>query len=216
MGRYSSEPFESTTEISNIKPTFQLPNDWPNTFLKPIVAFDLNGVIIEDTVLYGPQSIKIIPDVLDAIRTIRLKGYKVFILSDQPSISKGLNTPQHVDAAFQEIMKQFGQAGILSIDGFFYNTSEMKEDEYAKPNLGMVKRAESEITKGSARFKDGWYVGDSLVDLKFADKIGAKPILVKTGNFQSTLEQLDKFVYKELKQKTKIYNSMLEFSNSLP
>jgi histidinol phosphatase-like enzyme len=78
----------------------------------------------------------------------------------------------------------------------------------------MVKKAESETAKGS-KFKDGWYVGDSLIDLKFADRMGAKPVLIKSGNYQQTLEQLEKFTYRELKRKTKIYNNLLDFANIL-
>ena len=210
MGRYSTElvgpPPGQTSNVPMV--------GWPGTFNKPIVALDLNGLIIEDVPLLNAQSIKIIPGVLEAIRIIRLKGHKLFILSDQPDILKGKTTQQNIDVCFQEMMKIFGQAGIFSIDGFYFNTSDLKEDEYAKPNLGMVKRAESEAAKGS-KFKDGWYVGDSLIDLKYADKMGAKPILIKSGNYQQTLEQLEKFTYRELKGKTKIYNTLLEFANSL-
>lgn len=235
MGRYSTEPAgpppQGSGHSCGMPPGYaqqQVPHSggWPTSFPKPVIGLDLNGLLIDDTVLMGPQSIRVLPGVLDAVRIMRQKGHKVFILSDQPSISKGLNTAQNVDSAFQELMKQFGQAGIFSIDGFLYNTSDMKDDEFAKPNLGMVKRAENEVLRTMAskgddealrgvRFKDGWYVGDSFVDLKFADKIGSTPVLVKTGNYKQALEQLDKFTYKDIKEKTKVFNSLLDFANSL-
>ena len=231
MGRYSTDvagpppaaPSSPLPQCPFGQPSYSMPQagvpqtpaGWPTSFPKPIVALDLNGVIIEDTVLKGSDSVRVLPGVLDAIRTIRLKGYKLFILSDQPSISKGLNTPSNIEASFQHLMSVFGQAGIFSIDGFLYNTSEIKDDEFAKPNLGMVKRAEREMIK-NARFKDGWYVGDSMVDLKFADKMESIPVLVKTGNHIDALEQLDRFTYKDIKSKTKVFNTLLEFANYLP
>jgi len=189
---------------------------WPTTFNKPMVGLDLNGTIIEDINITGAESVKLLPTVLEAIRSIRLKGYKVFILSDQPGITKGYTSEKNIQSAFQELMRIFGQAGIISIDGFLHNTSDIKNDEFAKPNLGMVKRAENEVLKGSTKFKDGWYVGDSLIDLKYADKMQAKPVLIKTGNYQHAITQLEKFTYRNLKSKTKIYNSLSEFASSLP
>ena len=210
MGRYIAElAGPAPGQATNMSPT-----GWPTVFNKSIVALDLNGLIVEDVPLIDPQSIKVIPGVLEAIKIIRLKGHKLFILSDQPNILKGKTTQQNIDLCYQELMKIFGQFGIFSIDGFYYNSSDLKEDEYAKPNLGMVKRAETEASKGS-KFKDGWYVGDSLIDLKFADRMGAKPVLIKSGNYQQTLEQLEKFTYRKLKNKTKIYNNLLEFANNL-
>lgn len=211
MGRFTSVPAAEVEQQSSNN----FNSSWPAVFNKPVIGLDLNGLIVEDKLLTGASAVEVIPEVLDAIRIMRLKGHKVFILSDQPDISKGKITSDNIDESFQQLMQIFGQAGIMSIDGFLYNTSDIKEDDFAKPNIGMVKRAEKEIFKGSVKFKDGWYVGDSLVDLKFADKMGARPILIKTGNYEHALEQLEKFTYKDLKQKTKIYNSLLEFANTL-
>lgn len=224
MGRYSTAPAGPAPAINSSGAghypasigTGSTYLNWPVKFEKPVIGIDLNGTIVEDTLILGPECIKILTGALEGIKTMRLKGYKVVILSDQPGIAAGKITSSNIDSAFQELMKQFGQAGIASIDGFLYNTSEIKEDDFAKPNLGMVKRAEKEILKDKARFKDGWYVGDSLVDLKFADKMGARPILIKTGKSQTAIEQLEKFTYKELKAKTKIFNTLLEFAQTLP
>lgn len=222
MGRYSTEPAGPAPVVSPSGPgTFQIPNSspsyltWPGKFEKSVIGIDLNGTIIEDNLLTGPESIKVLPGAIDGIRIMRLKGYKVVILSDQPDISTGKITSANIDSAFAELMKQFGQGGIQSIEGFLYNMSEMKEDDFAKPNLGMVRRAEKEILKDKAKFKNGWYVGDSLVDLKFADKMGANPVLVRSGKSQHALEQLEKFTYKDLKSKTKIFQDLHQFAISL-
>jgi hypothetical protein len=112
MGRYIVElagpPPGQETNMS--------PIGWPTVFNKPIVALDLNGLIVEDVPLIDAQSIKIIPGVLEAIKIIRQKGHKLFILSDQPNILKGKTTQQNIDACFQELMQIFGQAGIFSIE----------------------------------------------------------------------------------------------------
>jgi len=205
MGRYSTEP---------VAPAPRNHGNWPTTFDKPIVGLDLSGTIVEDTPLRSPSDVSVIPNVLDAIRMIRQKRHRVIILSDQPQIGEGLITPQNIDECFQSLMKIFGEAGIQSIDGFLYNTSNHKHDEYAKPNTGMVERAENELIR-DAKFKNGWYVGDSFIDLKFADRMGAKPVLIKTGNYQEALEKLEKHTYRKLKNKTLIYDTLLDFANDL-
>lgn len=206
MGRYSTEPVAPRASGAQ--------GDWPTTFDKPIVGLDLNGTIVEDRTPRDPSAVSVIPNVLDAIRTIRKKRHRLIILSDQPEINEGVITPQNIDDSFQSLMKIFGEAGIQSIDGFLYNTSNHKSDEYAKPNTGMVERAERELIR-DARFKNGWYVGDSFVDLKFADRMGAKPVLVKTGNYEEALEKLEKHTYRKLKNKTLVYDTLLDFANDL-
>jgi len=211
MGRYSVDDIKNKGE-GQTSPGFS--GDWPTTFDKPVVGIDLNGVILENNITPNPRDLIVLPKVLEAIRSIRLKGHKFVILSDQANISKNLITPIDVDNNFQSLMKIFGEAGIQSIDGFMYNTSNHKHDEYAKPNTGMVERAENELIR-DAKFKNGWYVGDSFVDLKFADRMGAKPVLVKTGNYQEALEKLEKHTYRKLKNKTLVYDTLLDFANDL-
>jgi len=207
MGRYSSDQISfSSSNDSN--------NQWPTTFNKEVVAIDLNGVIVKDTPLRGPDDIEVLPSVLEAIKKIRQKQHKLVVLSDQPCIGKGIISAENIDESFNHLMKIFGEYGIQSIDGFLYNTSSQKEDYFAKPNIGLGKRAEDELLFGS-KIKNGWYVGDSLVDLKFADKMGAKPVLINTGDYQNALDKLDLYTYRKLKSKTLVYNSLLDFANSI-
>lgn len=78
----------------------------------------------------------------------------------------------------------------------------------------MFKRAENEIIRGE-KFKNGWFVGHNIKDAKAADKIGAVPVIVRTGNGEETLSKLDTFANKDLLKKTKIFNNLLEFAESL-
>jgi D-glycero-D-manno-heptose 1,7-bisphosphate phosphatase len=190
------------------------PPGWPTVFPKPIVGLDLNGVIIEDRILNNPGNVVPLPGALEGIRTLRLKGYKLGILSDQPGISNGQMTTQSMDSSIQQLMQIFGNGGIFSIDGVLYNTSSLPQDEYAKPNTGMMNRMQNE-SGGQVNFKKGWYVGDSIDDLKMADRAGAKPVLVLTGNGNSTLKELDRHSNKDLKKKTLVFNNLLDFANSL-
>lgn len=195
---------------SSNQPVYQQPT-------KCVVGLDRDGIIniIPDKGYVKTQDeLRLYDGVLDAIKIIRSKGYQTTIISDQPYIAKGQMTQWDVDSVNSRLMEVFGQAGITSIEGLYYNTSDAKEDTYAKPNPGMFRRAESEIP--TVDFSNGYYVGDSLVDLKSAVKVKAKPVLIRSGNGAETEKLLDKFTNQELKKKARIYSSLLEFAMDLP
>ena len=207
------------TQEPSQQPQQELPPDWPTVFPKSIVGLDRDGVINVDKGHYitDPEDFEVYPESLAAIHKLRIKCYKVVILTNQWGIIKGLQTHGQVEAVHQRMFEIFGQAGIYTIDGLFYSESSLKEDMYAKPNLGMFHRAEKEIFGGKTRFKDkGFYVGDKMSDLKAAERIGATPILVRTGHGVDTEGKLKKFSKEKLRKKTKVFDNLLQFVDRLP
>jgi len=117
-----------------------------------------------------------------------------------------------VESIHMRLFELLGQSGCMSLDGLLYNTSAKKNDIFAKPNTGMMKRSTSQF---NMNWKEGWYVGDDIDDLKMAEKGGSKPILVMTGKGNQTLKKLNLFTNKELKKKVKIFPNLLSFAQSL-
>ena len=183
---------------------------------KCVVGLDRDGVINRDlgTYCYKIEDFDPIPGSLDAIATLRRKGYKIAIITDQGGIEKGIYTQEQVDTLHEHMLKLLGEAGCFSIDAIYYSASSRKEDPFAKPNTGMFKRCEKEIK--DIKFKEGYYVGDKIKDLKAAMNIGARPVLVRTGYGYETEKELNRYAHKELKRRTLIYNDLLEFVESLP
>jgi D-glycero-D-manno-heptose 1,7-bisphosphate phosphatase len=179
------------------------------------VGLDRDGTINRDlgTYVTQPDDLFPIPGSLEAIAMIRDKGYNVVILTNQAGIMKKMMTPVDVDAVHPRLLDLLGNVGCRSINGIYYSTSNLKEDIYAKPNVGMFKRAESELR---VKFKGGYYVGDKISDLKAADKIHAQPILVKSGYGEETLKKLDTFANRDLKKKTQVFTNLWAFAESLP
>jgi D-glycero-D-manno-heptose 1,7-bisphosphate phosphatase len=181
---------------------------------KPVIGIGRDGIINHcDDYVCRPEMFRPIAKSLEAVALMRSKGYKIVIVHNQPGISKGLFNPQDVDSVHQHMLKLLGEAGCPSIDAIYYSTSSLKEDDYAIPNTGMFKRCERE--NPHIDFSKGWYVGDCINDLKVAQKISSKPILVRTGKGAEAEANLNKFSYKELKKKTEIFNSLYDFANSL-
>lgn len=188
------------------------PEDWPKEFKTGVIGIDRDGVINEwKNVIKRHEDVKWIPGSLEAIRTLRLKGYHVMMFSDQP-IMKGLIKPEEVDKIMNTFyMREFGQNGIFSIDGFLYNTSNDPRDMYSKPNTGMFTKME-QMHKIS--IKGGYYVGDTIEDVKMAQNGGAKPVLVRTGFGAKTEKENFKGINTKYKD-VQIFDNLLDFANSL-
>ena len=188
-------------------------DDWPKEFPKEVIGIDRDGVINEwKNVIKKHEDVRWITGSLEAIRTLRLKGYKVMIFSDQPNVMKGLIKPDEIDKIMNTFyMREFGLNGIFSIEGFLYNTSDDPRDQFAKPNTGMFQRME-QMHKVS--IEGGYYVGDTLDDIKMAQNGGAKPVLVRTGFGAKTEKENFKGINNKYKD-VQIFDNLLDFANSL-
>jgi D-glycero-D-manno-heptose 1,7-bisphosphate phosphatase len=182
---------------------------------KCVIGLDRDGVINRDlgTYCYKIEDFEPIPGSVDAVATLRRKGYKIVIITDQGGIEKGIYTQSDVDTVHNHMLELFGKAGCSSIDGIYYSASSRKEDMYAKPNTGMIKRCEKEIP--DIKFKEGYYVGDKMKDLKAAMNMGARPVLVRTGYGIETEKELEKFTYRKIKHRTVIFDTLADFVESL-
>jgi D-glycero-D-manno-heptose 1,7-bisphosphate phosphatase len=189
------------------------PNDWPTEFPNGMIGIDRDGVINEwKNVIKRYEDVRWIPGSLEAIRTLRLKGYQIMMFSDQPNIMKGLLKAEEVDKIMNNFyMTEFGKNGIFSIDGFLYNTSDDSRDPFAKPNTGMFQRMEQMY---KVNIKGGYYVGDTIEDVKMAQNGGAKPVLVRTGFGSKTEKENFKGINSKYKD-VQIFDNLLDFANSL-
>ena len=225
MGRYKSKQpptqpvqFPTSTPNNGGSPSQQMgmppqpTADWPTTFNGPVIGIDRDGVINEwKNIIKRYEDVKFINGSLEAIKQLRLKGHRVVLFSDQPNISRGLMSDQDVNNLQGFYMQNFGAAGILSIDGFYYNQSDNIQDPYAKPNIGMLDRATREM---NVNFKKGYYVGDTIEDIKMAQKAGAKPILVRTGKGAKTEKEHLKGINNKYND-VQVFDNLLAFVGSL-
>lgn len=182
---------------------------------KFVIGIDRDGTINEDigTYVSRPEQFQPIPGSLEAIADLRKKGYQITIITNQGGIDKGIMSQQDVDTVHQYMLDLLGKAGCPSIDGIYYSTSGNRKDPYAKPNTGMFKECEKH--NPSIKFSQGFFVGDKISDLKAAVKIGARPVLVRTGYGLDTEKELNKFTYRDIKNKTYVFDSLADFASQL-
>ena len=182
---------------------------------KCVVGLDRDGVINRDrgTYTWKVEDFEPIEGSLEAMAELRRKGHKIVVITDQGGIEKGIYTQQDVDTLHEHMLKLLGEAGCFSIDAIYYSASSRKEDPFAKPNTGMFKRCEKEFP--DIKFKEGYYVGDKIKDLKAAIRMGARPILVRTGYGLETEKDLNKWTYRDIKRRTKVFDTLADFVRTL-
>jgi D-glycero-D-manno-heptose 1,7-bisphosphate phosphatase len=202
------------TQSSN--PTIRWSSDVPklikNFSNRVVIGLDRDGVINKDlgTYVTSIDDFEPLPNSLEAIASLRRLGFKIAIITNQGGIEKGLMTSDDVDKIHMHMLDLLGKAGCSSIDAIYYSVSSRKSDMFAKPNLGMFKRCEKE--NPTIKFNKGYFVGDKMSDLKAAHKIGATPILVRTGYGLETELELKKFTYRDIRNKTIIFDDLNSFA----
>src|SRR5258708_7489504 len=139
------------------------------------VFFDRDGTLMEDAHYCGdPALVRVYPGVREAIRRLREEGFRVFVVSNQSGIGRGLITEEQYRAVQEEFLRQAGE-----IDGSYYCADAPGvPSTRRKPEPGMVLEAAAEhgIELGAS-----WFVGDKALDVECGRRAGTKTIQVMTG-----------------------------------
>jgi len=152
-----------------------------------LIVLDRDGVINRDVdgPVISPMLWEPIDGSLDAIARLNHAGYQVAVATNQSGIARGMMTVHDLHDVHKKMHEQVTQAGGSIDTVVFCPHSESDECDCRKPAPGMLytlsERLHVDLTKVSV-------VGDSLRDIQAAMAAAAKPVLVKTGKGQRTLE----------------------------
>lgn len=147
------------------------------------VAFlDRDGVVNEypgdGEYVKNWKEFKFIPGSTEGIKNLHRYGFKIFIISNQAGVAKGIYRQKDLDKINKKMQSHFKKNGV-SLSGV-YCCTHLAEDNCTcrKPKIGLLDRAVSEL---GANPQVSFFIGDSFVDMKAARSFGAKPILVLSG-----------------------------------
>ncbi len=152
-----------------------------------LIVLDRDGVINHDVdgPIVSPIAWEPIEGSLDAIARLTHSGYQVAVATNQSGLARGVLTIHDLHAIHQKMHEQVTQAGGRIDTVVFCPHSDSDECDCRKPAPGMLytlsERLNIDLTKVSV-------VGDSLKDIQAAMAAAAKPVLVKTGKGERTLE----------------------------
>ena len=141
------------------------------------VFFDRDGTLMEDVHYCGdPAKVRLYPGVAPALRDLKRAGYRLFIVTNQSGIGRGLITEEQYHAVQREFLRQLGED---LIDGsYFCPDSPGVPSTRRKPEPGMLLEAAAEHGIDLAR---SWMVGDKAADVECGRRAGARTVLVLTG-----------------------------------
>lgn len=151
-----------------------------------IVILDRDGVINfdSDEFIKTPEEWVPIPLSLEAIAKLNQAGFTVFIASNQSGIARGLfglNTLEKIHQKMHDaLLKKDGKIEKI----YFCPHSPGDHCSCRKPLPGMLKQLASDY---DISLKKAYVVGDSFRDIEAGLSLGAKTILVKTGNGEKAL-----------------------------
>jgi D-glycero-D-manno-heptose 1,7-bisphosphate phosphatase len=150
-----------------------------------LVVLDRDGVINEDSrdFIKSPAEWRPLAGSLEAIAALNRGGYRVVVVSNQSGVGRGLLTEEALTQIHARMTASVNDAH-GSLAGIYYCPHHPDAGcECRKPKTALLRRAERELGVSLAGVP---FVGDRFSDLDAADAVGARAILVRTGNGAET------------------------------
>ena len=120
-----------------------------------------------------------LPNALEAIREITQFGFRIFVVTNQAGISRGIFTEQQLTEIHRKMLNEIEDAGGL-IENIYYCPHHPDAGcGCRKPKPGMLLQAGHEYDIDMSK---SFFIGDSITDIQAARNAGASPILVLTGH----------------------------------
>ena len=173
-----------------------------------LIILDQTGVINQssDAFIKTPEEWIPIPGSLDAIARLTHSGYRVVIATNQSGIGRGLLDMATYNAINDKMYKAVNQAGGRIDAIFFCPHTSADKCSCRKPATGLLDEI---MQRYGVNLKNAPAVGDSLKDLQAAATVGAIPMLVLTGNGQTTRTA------KEIPAGTQIFENLAAVADAL-
>lgn len=143
---------------------------------------DRDGVInnerLNNYVLHWEQFI-FSEGVLEAFKTLSEKFSRIFIVSNQRGVGRGLMTEQTLLEIHKEMQKEVEEAG-GHIDQIYYCTAVDNKHPHRKPNPGMAYQAARDFPE--IDFNKAIMVGNKPSDMRFGRAAGMFTVFLRTTN----------------------------------
>lgn len=154
-----------------------------------LVVLDRDGVINRDSpdFICSPDDFVPLPGSIEAIGELARAGFAVVVASNQSGVGRGLFSAGTL-AAIHARMTAAIEAGGGHLDGIYCCPHRPEDDcSCRKPRPGLLRQIGSDFGVPLAGLP---VIGDSWRDLEAAWAVGARAILVRTGNGASAEARL--------------------------
>jgi histidinol-phosphate phosphatase family protein len=117
-----------------------------------------------------------LPGVLDAFKILTGNFNRIFVVSNQQGVGKGLMTDQDVTDIHVRMTEEIVKAGGTVDMTYYCPFLEVSRSIMRKPGIGMALQARKEFPE--INFKRSVMVGDSISDMIFGKRLKMKTVLL--------------------------------------
>jgi len=124
-----------------------------------------------------------LPKVKSSLKRLNNRGFKIFIVSNQAGVSKGIYTQEALDLITNNMLKELNDAKI-DITGVYYCTHRETDNcPCRKPKTGLIDMAVNKLKNEGLEpeLNHGYFIGDTIQDIETGRAAGLKTILVFSG-----------------------------------
>jgi D-glycero-D-manno-heptose 1,7-bisphosphate phosphatase len=129
------------------------------------------------------EKFRFVSQAKQAIARLTRKNFKIFIISNQAGVGKGLYSQKTLDLITSNMLREIEKAkGKISE---VYYCTHRKEDNCScrKPKIGLIRKASK---RRRINFKKSFFIGDTIRDVDTAKRLGCRSILVLSGKEKLT------------------------------
>lgn len=133
---------------------------------------DRDGVINDEKHLdyiHRWEEFKFYDGVKEALTIFSLKFGKIFIVTNQRGVAKGITKLEDLELIHKNMVEEFKEAG-GRIDKVYYSVDFDDESPNRKPNPGMGLQAKNDFPE--VDFSKSIMIGNTLSDMKFGRNLG--------------------------------------------
>jgi D,D-heptose 1,7-bisphosphate phosphatase len=147
------------------------------------IFLDRDDTIVDDPgYISKPEQLRLLPGVIDALKRLRLLGYRLYIVTNQSGVARGMISEDDLAVIHNKLLSML-DAGGVKIEKIYYCPfhpegiiEEYKKESYLrKPNPGMLFTARDEI---GIDLEASWMIGDSFRDVSAGKAAGCRTILL--------------------------------------
>ena len=138
----------------------------------------------EDDYVKTWREFEFLPGALDGLRRLAATGARMVVVTNQRGIARGRMTEADVADVHARMLAAVRDAG-GRIDAIYYCPHEAGACECRKPLTGLFERARIDFP--DIDFADSLVVGDSIVDMAAASRLGCGAVLIASGERASAI-----------------------------
>ena len=151
------------------------------------VFIDRDGTIARDVPYCSrPEDFEFLPDVVEGIKLLNERNFKVVVVTNQSGIARGYFTEEMLAIIHDKMRTELAKHG-ARVDAIYYCPHHPDDNcECRKPKPKMLLRAASDL---DIDLKQSCVIGDSDMDVEMGMRAGCKSILIAEKNKEGEIDK---------------------------